>query len=509
MATWRRTDTLFLLGILVALAVLVTYEAWTAYMTVLTCAFRSVLWVDTQTATTTPALHSPALALRHVYHRGTTRHADSLLRADYQAQDWVRLAQLDSEAADTPALKLSGYSLKRARRSRLPYPTAQLTDFIRYAAERHPVLPDSSVSSNSDPLSLAEMYPLLANASDAYAWQLPFRHQYHRHALSRAAPTFWANPWALPGSSDDASSGLHDIPVPDVQDNHTVSTLAEMAYNAYNLPDSDDWFDLRNDSWSHNRPFGWGSDGLRGYVFADEANSTVVIAIKGTSATFFLGGSSETSARDKLNDNRLFSCCCARVDYTWSTVCDCYQKSGVCSQECVEQSLEDDSLYFQAAADLFITITKAYPKADIWLTGHSLGGALAGLMSLTFGHPVVTFESPGEQLAARRLHLPLPLADDAHRAPIWHFGHNADPIYLGICRGASSSCYYGGYAMESRCHSGNTCIFDTVKYKKWSPDMRKHRLKEILQGIFFSDEVPWPTCAPDLTCQDCQEWSFE
>jgi putative lipase involved disintegration of autophagic bodies len=33
-----------------------------------------------------------------------------------------------------------------------------------------------------------------------------------------------------------------------------------------------------------------------------------------------------------------------------------------------------------------------YPSANIWLTGHSLGGALAALLGATFGVPTVTFE---------------------------------------------------------------------------------------------------------------------
>ena len=35
-----------------------------------------------------------------------------------------------------------------------------------------------------------------------------------------------------------------------------------------------------------------------------------------------------------------------------------------------------------------------YPNANIWLTGHSLGGGLAALLGATFGAPIVAFESP-------------------------------------------------------------------------------------------------------------------
>ena len=49
------------------------------------------------------------------------------------------------------------------------------------------------------------------------------------------------------------------------------------------------------------------------------------------------------------------------------------------------------------------------PDSNIWIIGHSLGGALASLLGATFGAPVVTFESPGEKMAASRLHLPSPV----------------------------------------------------------------------------------------------------
>lgn len=39
------------------------------------------------------------------------------------------------------------------------------------------------------------------------------------------------------------------------------------------------------------------------------------------------------------------------------------------------------------------------------------GGALASLLGITFGVPVVAFESPGDRLAAQRLHLPSPVRD--------------------------------------------------------------------------------------------------
>lgn len=95
-------------------------------------------------------------------------------------------------------------------------------------------------------------------------------------------------------------------------------------------------------------PFGWepDADGFRGHIFATPDNSTVVISVKGTSAGWYTGGGGPTTRKDKLNDNLLFSCCCARVGPTWSTVCGCYEGNYKCDQGCLEKSLAEDSLFY-------------------------------------------------------------------------------------------------------------------------------------------------------------------
>ncbi|MDN8980689.1 hypothetical protein Q0P29_14390, partial [Staphylococcus aureus] len=60
--------------------------------------------------------------------------------------------------------------------------------------------------------------------------------------------------------------------------------------------------------------------------------------------------------------------------------------------------------------NLYNNVTYLYPNANIWLTGHSLGGGLAALIGNAFGAPAVGFEAPGDRLPSRRLHLPGPPA---------------------------------------------------------------------------------------------------
>ena len=94
-------------------------------------------------------------------------------------------------------------------------------------------------------------------------------------------------------------------------------------------------------------PFGWepDADGIRGYVFATPDNATVVLSIKGSSTALF-GTGGPTGKKDKVNDNMLFSCCCARIDWTWTTVCGCYRGGWKCDHDCVAEAMTEESLFY-------------------------------------------------------------------------------------------------------------------------------------------------------------------
>lgn len=315
--------------------------------------------------------------------------------------------------------------------------------------------------------------------------------------------------------------------VPNVTDKESVVNLALMASDAYvEVPGTGDWTDVA-EPWKNRSGFGWMSDGIRGHVFSNTDNSIVVIALKGTSAAFVsrldtdgkviseesieddfkIQGGADTVANDKINDNLLFSCCCARVSYLWTTVCDCYKSSYTCDQKCLEKELLREDRYYQAVLDLYRNVTSQYSQATVWVTGHSLGGSLASLLGRTYGLPAVTFQAPGELMATKRLHLPMPPGLPGNLEHIWHFGNTGDPIFMGVCNGASSTCSLGGYAMESMCHSGKTCVYDTVTDLGWSVSIYNHRIHTVIDNIILHYNET-AKCTLPSPCQDCFNWRY-
>ncbi|KAG7451346.1 alpha/beta-hydrolase [Guyanagaster necrorhizus] len=313
------------------------------------------------------------------------------------------------------------------------------------------------------------------------------------------------------GQSQSLAWKEDQVLAPDVEDRETLLALAKMANNAYVVPDEGSWYDL-GVNWTVSYPFGWepDDDGFRGHVFATPDNETVVLSIKGTSAGVF-GGGGPTVKKDKLNDNLLFSCCCARIDWTWTTVCGCYRGGWKCDQDCVEEALIEESLFYPVGTNLYNNLSYMYPDSNIWIIGHSLGGALASLVGVTFGAPVIAFESPGEKMAASRLHLPSPPSTQH----ITHVYHTADPIAMGTCNGILSSCALGGYAMESRCHLGESIVYDTVSNLSWTVDVRTHGIVTVIEKVLTD---PWPPsvdmgrqvpeAAPEEDCVECYSWEY-
>lgn len=82
----------------------------------------------------------------------------------------------------------------------------------------------------------------------------------------------------------DASSwAIDDVSGPNITHKGTVLSLARMTLDAYTRESfTGEWQDVKG-GFNYSQSFGWEGDGLRGHIFADSDNSTIVITLKGTS----------------------------------------------------------------------------------------------------------------------------------------------------------------------------------------------------------------------------------
>ncbi|KAK9451014.1 Alpha/Beta hydrolase protein [Limtongia smithiae] len=188
-------------------------------------------------------------------------------------------------------------------------------------------------------------------------------------------------------------------------------------------------------------------------------------------------------------------------------VCDCavddeYQ----CSSRCIKSELRGDTLYYKAAIMLYEHAAKElFPGWNIWVTGHSLGGAIASFVAQTKHIPGVAFESPGDKLASARLGLAKHhiLGDSL----LYHVGNTADPVFMGKCTGKTSVCGFGGYALETACHAGHECVYDVVKDNDTTMSILYHSIQTVMDEVIMKyEEVP--KCVRKHGCTDCVQWEF-
>ena len=138
---------------------------------------------------------------------------------------------------------------------------------------------------------------------------------------------------------------------------------------------------------------------------------------------------------------------------------------------------------------------------------------MSALLGLTVGVPAVTFEAPGDALAAARLGLPSPYhfpgqgMKKKKAVGIYHFGHTADPVFMGTCNGAYASCTLAGFSFESQCHTGKVCVYDVVEDKKWRTHIGNHRIEVVIDGVIQAYDTV-PPCSEDTECNDCFKWKW-
>lgn len=298
-----------------------------------------------------------------------------------------------------------------------------------------------------------------------------------------------------------------------------VYEFLKMSHNVYHIPSSKRWintkFDLIKDiSIEKNR--------VKGYLFGYDDN--LVISFKGTSlywvnndvniglSDFKTCGNGIISGYyddchfsstyiDKYNDNLYFSCCYYKQSRLFDDckLCNATTKTSCCKQ-CYIKSLSFEKNYFSDVKDIVERVKSEYnfDKYNIYFTGHSLGGMLASIASMIYDKITITFETPGDVHYLRLINAPLP-------DKIYHFGHNADPVFTGKC---GIKCSVFGYNMNTKCHSGYTCSYDSKGKLGYKESLLYHKSNYVLRHIvpYWKDE--FPACVKLSNCTECEGWDY-
>ena len=204
---------------------------------------------------------------------------------------------------------------------------------------------------------------------------------------------------------------------------------------------------------------------------------------------------------DKFNDNLYFSCCFYKQSSIFnSSDCDCKEKEKekMCCKKCYKDSLQFNLNYIKIASNIINNIKDDIDFNNIVFTGHSLGGTIATLMGILYNKTAISFQSPGNQYYLDLIGL------TAHDN-IYHFGHNADPLFLGNC---GKTCSTFGYHVYTKCHSGYTCSYDAKEKLNYTESILNHRIDTIIKNIIPHWRNDFPHCVKNTECSDCESWTF-
>jgi lipase ATG15 len=293
-----------------------------------------------------------------------------------------------------------------------------------------------------------------------------------------------------------------------------IYNYALMSYNAYTTTEKSDWYSV---PYEVSKNIGVNPDSIKGYVFSDKSLKTHVVAIKGTSINWFDSSSFtpnsyeiQNSVRnDKFNDNLFLSCCYYKQSniFKGNYSCDIKSDEHVCAKECFIKSKEFDINYLNIIDQIGLNLENEldFEKDNIVFTGHSLGAILATYLGIKYNKPVIGFEAPGGKHYFDLIGL-----DYTNSKNIYHFGHNADSIFMGNCDSRSSPCYIGGYIIRTKCHVGNTCIYDAVGKLGMKESILNHRLKFVIDNVLphWENDGEFPECKVIDNCIDCEQWTY-
>jgi len=311
-----------------------------------------------------------------------------------------------------------------------------------------------------------------------------------------------------------------------------VKTMALMSYNAYLELNDTNWEKV---PYNITKPINNDLDNVRGYLF--KKDNVNIIAIKGTTINFVPDAfaplrrtelvnntkvikdyytfnqeafNNPTVKNDRFNDNMFFSCCYYKqskdyIDYlNNNTVCHTERSKKICNKSCYTESTNIELNYINIITSIIENMKKDinFDTETVVFTGHSLGGFLATVLGMKYNKQVISFDSPGTRHYINLLNL------QGNTEQIYHFSHTADSIAHGHC---GVVCKIWGYNLDTECHIGNTCIYDSKKKLGYFDGIRYHQLKWIIDYILPHWETDFPECVYNKECKErnCEKWEYD
>ena len=284
-----------------------------------------------------------------------------------------------------------------------------------------------------------------------------------------------------------------------------IYELAVMSNNVYTYINQSNWIDLPNytvkDITNDNNTI------KSFYFYNKEIN---VISFKGTTTIIGLKEQQQqqeqhqvlsSSFADRFNDNLYFSCCFYKQSNLFNDLhCECDNGTFSCCKSCYQNSISFNLNYINIALDIVEKIKKEIDTdfKNIIFTGHSLGGTIATIMGILYNKTSIAFQSPGDK---HYLHL---IGLKAHKNT-YHFGHNADPIFMGTC---GNTCWTFGYNIYTKCHSGYTCLYNAKEKLGYTESILNHRIDYIIKNVLPHWISDFPECIQNDECSDCESWDY-
>ena len=314
---------------------------------------------------------------------------------------------------------------------------------------------------------------------------------------------------------------------------NTVYEMAVMSHNVYYKMTSTNWINTTLDQVTD---ISLSNDTVKAYFFTNKQRNIGVIAFKGTSLYWNTLNTSSTSntsnvlytkqdtckiqstsSNDKYNDNLFFSCCFYKQSSLFEKceLCDNVDKYTCCKQ-CYNTSLNFELNYINIVKSIVEKVKGMidFETSTIIFTGHSLGGILASVSSILYDKRAIAFQAPGDRHYLDLVNnLNNPKYNEntkynkntKYNENISHFGHNADPIYMGNC---GSTCSALGYYINTKCHSGYTCLYDAKNKLGYSQSILNHRIEYIIKNVIPKWKQDLPECIIQNDCEDCKEWVY-